>query len=414
MLRFTQRARRVLSHAQVEAEQRRARMLDTDHLLLGLLREEGCVAALALKRLGIAPQQVAALLPGEAEASSRPPQSLDLAPDVKTALEGAVDVARRLGHTCIGSEHLLLALSKMERSRAVHILRQLGLSATQIESEIKRLLTSAPPGSMQVVRRRTHQPPPDQKERQQANLVYERLSCRSAWPSVNLTALFSFVGFFLSSVFIYAVEPILMARAWTVWMGMLVHIVSALAALMAPPAAAVISAMLTARDVQEGAQQMLALTGLSPRAIVRGYIRAMMYRLRLLFALMLALAPLYVSAGVWLLWFRYPPPVLGSISPIVYDASGSLLTLGGAVLACTWLGTALGTALALRTGSGVTAGIVAALLVMAVRAGLLGLLAGAAQIVWGGPLIRLITPLLPALLGLLVMRQAERWIPQRR
>src|SRR5690606_23959779 len=107
--RFTQRARRVLSLAQEEAERLHHTSTGTEHLLLGLMREEGGVAGRVLRDLGLEQRQVEKTVAELTRASERSTTiALDLSPGTKRVLELAVDEARRMGHHYIGTEHLLL------------------------------------------------------------------------------------------------------------------------------------------------------------------------------------------------------------------------------------------------------------------------------------------------------------------
>ena len=99
MERFTQRARRVLSLAQEEAERLQHSYIGTEHLLLGLMREEGGVAGRVLSELGLDQRRVEELV--ERMTSSKRttgPAQMDLSPSTKKVLELAVDEARRMGH----------------------------------------------------------------------------------------------------------------------------------------------------------------------------------------------------------------------------------------------------------------------------------------------------------------------------
>src|SRR5262245_38481825 len=99
MERFTQRARRVLSLAQEEAERLHHSYIGTEHLLLGFLREEGGVAGRVLRDLGLEQRRVEELV--ERMTRATPTSSMtriDLSPGTKKVLELAVDEARRMGH----------------------------------------------------------------------------------------------------------------------------------------------------------------------------------------------------------------------------------------------------------------------------------------------------------------------------
>jgi ATP-dependent Clp protease ATP-binding subunit ClpC len=91
MQRFTQRARRVLSLAQEEAERLQHSYIGTEHLLLGLMREEGGVAGRVLKQLGLDIKEVESLVERKTRSGQRTPfQKLDLSPGTKKVLELAV------------------------------------------------------------------------------------------------------------------------------------------------------------------------------------------------------------------------------------------------------------------------------------------------------------------------------------
>ncbi len=111
MERFTQRARRVLSLAHQEAERSRSNNIGTEHLLLGLMEEEGGVAGRVLRELGMTSDRVREVIRRVTTSSSSfDPNRVELAADTQQVLEHAVEEARRLGHHYIGTEHILLGL----------------------------------------------------------------------------------------------------------------------------------------------------------------------------------------------------------------------------------------------------------------------------------------------------------------
>ncbi|MEI6291843.1 MAG: Clp protease N-terminal domain-containing protein, partial [Chloroflexota bacterium] len=155
MERFTQRARRVLSLAHQEAERTHQSSIGTEHLLVGLLEEEGGVAGRVLREMGMELERVREMILRLVGEGKNPPgEKLELSKDTQQVLEFAVDEARRLGHHYIGTEHLLLALVRTEGT-AVEALRRLGVTPDEIRRQTRRVLqesssaapTAAPVGA---------------------------------------------------------------------------------------------------------------------------------------------------------------------------------------------------------------------------------------------------------------------------
>jgi len=140
MERFTQRARRVLSLAHQEAERLRHNYIGTEHLLLGLIKEEGGVAGRVLRELGLETERVQEMVerltgPGQYRGGK-----LDLSPGTQQVLEYAVEEARRMGHHYIGTEHLLLGLVRYGEGVALDVLRKMGVTPEQIRRQTRRVL----------------------------------------------------------------------------------------------------------------------------------------------------------------------------------------------------------------------------------------------------------------------------------
>jgi ATP-dependent Clp protease ATP-binding subunit ClpC len=140
MDRFTQRARRVLNLAYQEAERMRHNYIGTEHLLMGLIREEGGVAGRVLRELGLEADRVQEMVerltgPGQYRGGK-----LDLSPGTQQVLEYAVEEARRMGHHYIGTEHLLLGLVRYGEGIALDVLRKLGVTPEQIRRQTRRVL----------------------------------------------------------------------------------------------------------------------------------------------------------------------------------------------------------------------------------------------------------------------------------
>jgi ATP-dependent Clp protease ATP-binding subunit ClpC len=145
MERFTQRARRVLSLAQEEAERLQHSYIGTEHLLLGLMREEGGVAGRVLRDLGLDQRRVEELVERMTRAGQRAPNArLDLSPGTKKVLELAVDEARRMGHHYIGTEHLLLGLVRQQEGIAIDVLKRLSISPEEVRRQTRRVLQENP------------------------------------------------------------------------------------------------------------------------------------------------------------------------------------------------------------------------------------------------------------------------------
>jgi ATP-dependent Clp protease ATP-binding subunit ClpC len=140
MDRFTQRARRVLSLAHQEAERMRQQYIGTEHLLLGLVREEGGVAGRVLRDLGLEYERVREMTERVSGIGDFEGRNIELSAGVQKVLENAIEEARNLGHHYIGTEHLLLALASLEEGNASAVLRKLGVTVEQIRRQTRRVL----------------------------------------------------------------------------------------------------------------------------------------------------------------------------------------------------------------------------------------------------------------------------------
>ncbi len=139
--KFTERARKVLSLAQEEAQRFQHDYIGTEHLLLGLVREGEGVAAKVLSNLGVELKEVRNAV--EAMIGRGDPivlGELGLTPRAKKVIELAVDEARRLNHHYIGTEHLLLGLMREGESIAAEALQSLGVNLEKVRTETIRVL----------------------------------------------------------------------------------------------------------------------------------------------------------------------------------------------------------------------------------------------------------------------------------
>ncbi len=145
MERFTQRARRVLSLAQEEAERLQHGQIGVEHLLLGLIREEGGIAGRVLRDLGLDLRRVEELVIRLTDSGTRSVGApLDLSVGTKKVLELAVDEARRMQHHYIGTEHLLLGLVRQQDGVAIDILRRLSISPEEVRRQTRKVLNDNP------------------------------------------------------------------------------------------------------------------------------------------------------------------------------------------------------------------------------------------------------------------------------
>ena len=139
MERFTQRARHVLALAHQEAEHAHRGLIGTDHLLLGLLIEDGGVAGRVLRELGLETERVREMIQRVNGEGSFESGKIELAPDTQQVLEFAIEEARKLGHHYIGTEHLLLGMVRSEGA-AMEVLKKLGVTPDQIRRQTRRVL----------------------------------------------------------------------------------------------------------------------------------------------------------------------------------------------------------------------------------------------------------------------------------
>jgi ATP-dependent Clp protease ATP-binding subunit ClpA len=140
--RFTERARQVVVLAQDEARLLRHNYIGTEHILLGLLREEEGLAARVLESLDITVEEVRAQVArivgqGDEVTSGQIP----FTPRAKKVLELSLREALQLGHNYIGTEHVLLGVARENEGVAARILLDLGADAETIRNEIIRMLS---------------------------------------------------------------------------------------------------------------------------------------------------------------------------------------------------------------------------------------------------------------------------------
>ena len=139
--RYTEHARRVLFFSRYEVTQLGTDAIEPVHLLLGLIRDDGHVAARILHAAHLSPR----LVREEIERGSTPPSPVPLSREVpfsrssKAVLEFAAEEAGRLGHPDIGTEHLLLALLREGDPTVASMLSRHGLELSAVRAEVVRL-----------------------------------------------------------------------------------------------------------------------------------------------------------------------------------------------------------------------------------------------------------------------------------
>ncbi len=139
--RFTERSRRVILLAQEEAGKMNSGHVGTEHLLLGLARENEGIAAQVLVKMGVSLAKVRAEIEGEVQSAHDPTAGEPkLTPKAKRVLELAADEARRMKHNYIGTEHLLLALLREKDGLAATVLRRLGLNLEKARAQVMEYL----------------------------------------------------------------------------------------------------------------------------------------------------------------------------------------------------------------------------------------------------------------------------------
>ena len=143
--RFTERARQVVVLAQDEARALKHNYIGTEHILLGLLREEEGLAARVLESLDITVEEVraqVARIVGQGDEVTT--GQIPFTPRAKKVLELALREAVALGHGYIGTEHILLGLARENEGVAARILLDFDADAEMIRDEVAHVLSGGP------------------------------------------------------------------------------------------------------------------------------------------------------------------------------------------------------------------------------------------------------------------------------
>ena len=147
--RFTERAQKVLALAQEEAIRLGHNNIGTEHILLGLVREGEGIAAKALYALGLSSEKIQKEVEDLIGRGQDTPGSIHYTPRAKKVTELSMDEARKLGHSYVGTEHILLGLIREGEGVAARVLNNLGVSLNKARQQVLQLLGSNESGGHQ-------------------------------------------------------------------------------------------------------------------------------------------------------------------------------------------------------------------------------------------------------------------------
>jgi hypothetical protein len=177
--RFTERARRIVFFAQEEAGRLGENYVSTEHLLLGLVRENDSVAARVFDRMGVSLTRVRSEIERQVtRGDGRLGQDMQLTPRAKRVIDLAYDEARQLSNNYIGTEHLLLGLIREGEGLAGRVLAKLGVELERTRREIRALQDK--PGGPASSSSHTETPPQSETGSPRTReLSYEKLFARA-------------------------------------------------------------------------------------------------------------------------------------------------------------------------------------------------------------------------------------------
>lgn len=144
--RYTERARRVLFFARYEATQLGSLAIESEHILLGLVREGKGLTSRLFARRHVSLEHIRREIESRVTYREKVSASVEIpfSPDSRSILQYAAEEADRLGHNYIGTEHLLLGILRAERSAAASILTGFGFALQSVRDEIVQLLSEKP------------------------------------------------------------------------------------------------------------------------------------------------------------------------------------------------------------------------------------------------------------------------------
>ena len=152
MDRFTKRAKQVLIYAQEEARHFNHPYVGTEHILLGLIRDQEGVAGKVLDDLGVKHAQARSaveFIVGHGEGTGRGEEQEELTASAKKVIEYALEEGRKLNHHYVGTEHLLLGLVRKGEGVAAGVLEIMGINLEQVRTSVLRELRQGPSSGME-------------------------------------------------------------------------------------------------------------------------------------------------------------------------------------------------------------------------------------------------------------------------
>jgi ATP-dependent Clp protease ATP-binding subunit ClpC len=152
MDRFTKRAKQVLIYAQEEARHFNHPYVGTEHILLGLIRDQEGVAGKVLDDLGVKHAQARSaveFIVGHGEGTGRSDEQEELTASAKKVIEYALEEGRKLSHHYVGTEHLLLGLVRKGEGVAAGVLEIMGINLEQVRTSVLRELRQGPSSGME-------------------------------------------------------------------------------------------------------------------------------------------------------------------------------------------------------------------------------------------------------------------------
>jgi len=140
---FTDLAKRVLHLAHEEAERMQQRMIGSEHVLLGLVEEENGVAGRALRDLGVDVDRAREMALRLSGVGTYREGKIDLAPDAEKIMDLAIEQARQMKSEFVSTEHMLLAILKLDMGLARDVLIKLGVTPEQVRRQVMRVINEA-------------------------------------------------------------------------------------------------------------------------------------------------------------------------------------------------------------------------------------------------------------------------------